>query len=182
MCHLAGGQLQVDGGDYQGLSMPRMQISHSSIANWMVWAPGRRASSALPRLRPPLHGRRRRSHGRKAQGDAQGWVSAERFETPLVGGAARLWRRGGNPPAPTFPQRGKRERGDSNSLLPQAIFCPAHLCRQLLASTQMPEFPLLLHPALLSFPRADARGPLKQRRDLRSGLGRADFCERLGAS
>src|ERR1035437_3815055 len=38
-------------------------------------------------------------------------VSAERFETPLVGGAARLWRRGGNPPAPAFPRRGKRERG-----------------------------------------------------------------------
>jgi hypothetical protein len=38
-------------------------------------------------------------------------VSAERFETPLVGGAARFWRRGGNPPAPAFPQRGKRERG-----------------------------------------------------------------------
>src|ERR1035441_1307746 len=38
-------------------------------------------------------------------------VSAERFETPLVGGAAWFWRRGGNPPAPACPRRGKRERG-----------------------------------------------------------------------
>ena len=43
-------------------------------------------------------------------------VSAERFETPFVGGAACLWRRGGNPPAPAFPRRGKRERGRSNFL------------------------------------------------------------------
>ena len=42
---------------------------------------------------------------------------------PLVGGAARFWRRGGNPPAPAFPRRGKRERGRPNSLLPQAIAC-----------------------------------------------------------
>ena len=53
---------------------------------------------------------------------------------PLVGGAAAsmrdsvfCWRaacqrRGGNPPAPAFPRRGKRERGRSNSLLPQANF------------------------------------------------------------
>src|SRR6266508_2408159 len=38
-------------------------------------------------------------------------VSAERFETPLGGVAARLGGRGGNPPAPAFPRRGKRERG-----------------------------------------------------------------------
>jgi len=55
-------------------------------------------------------------------------VSAERFETPLAGGAAApmrasafCWRaacqrRGGNPPAPAFPWRGKRERGGSNFL------------------------------------------------------------------
>ena len=55
-------------------------------------------------------------------------VSAERFETPLAGGAAALmcasafcWhtacqRRGGNPPAPAFPRRGKRERGSSDFL------------------------------------------------------------------
>jgi hypothetical protein len=55
-------------------------------------------------------------------------VSAERFETPLAGGAAAsmcasafCWhtacqRRGGNPPAPAFPRRGKRERGSSNFL------------------------------------------------------------------
>jgi hypothetical protein len=52
-------------------------------------------------------------------------VSAECFETPLAGGAAAsmcasafCWRaacqrRGGNPPAPAFPRRGKRERGSS---------------------------------------------------------------------
>src|SRR2546425_13137462 len=49
-------------------------------------------------------------------------VSAERFETPLVGGAACCWRRGGNPPAPAFPRRGKRERGRSN-LLAAAGLC-----------------------------------------------------------
>jgi hypothetical protein len=55
-------------------------------------------------------------------------VSAERFETPLAGGAAAsmcasavCWRaacqrRGGNPPAPAFPRRGKRERGSSDFL------------------------------------------------------------------
>src|SRR6516164_4509228 len=55
-------------------------------------------------------------------------VSAERFETPLAGGAAAsmcasafCWRtacqrRGGNPPAPAFPRRGKRERGSSGFL------------------------------------------------------------------
>jgi len=46
---------------------------------------------------------------------------------PLVGGAARFWRRGGNPPAPAFPRRGKRERGRPNSLLPQAIACASRL-------------------------------------------------------
>src|SRR6266851_3195556 len=48
------------------------------------------------------------------QGGCTRGVSAERLETPLVGGAARFWRRGGNPPAPAFPHRGKRERGESN--------------------------------------------------------------------
>ena len=55
-------------------------------------------------------------------------VSAERFETPLAGGAAASmcasafgWhiacqRCGGNPPAPAFPRRGKRERGRSDFL------------------------------------------------------------------
>jgi hypothetical protein len=53
-------------------------------------------------------------------------VSAERFETPLAGGAAApmrasafCWRAacqrlGGNPPAPAFPRWGKRERGRSD--------------------------------------------------------------------
>src|SRR5262249_3956781 len=53
------------------------------------------------------------------RGDAQGGA-AERFETPLVGGAARLLRRGRNLPAPAFPRRGNLERGRPNSLLPQA--------------------------------------------------------------
>ena len=51
-------------------------------------------------------------------------VSAERFETPLAGGAAAAmcasavcWRaacqrRGGNPPAPAFPQRGETGKGE----------------------------------------------------------------------
>ena len=55
-------------------------------------------------------------------------VSAERFETPLAGGAAASMcasafcrhtacqRRGGNPPGPAFPRRGKRERGSSDVL------------------------------------------------------------------
>ena len=55
-------------------------------------------------------------------------VSAERLETPLAGGAAASMcasafcrhtacqRRGGNPPAPAFPRRGKRERGSSDVL------------------------------------------------------------------
>src|SRR5215468_3829946 len=54
--------------------------------------------------------------------------SAERFELPLRGeprhrwvpaffaGAQRGQRRGGNPPAPAFPWRGKRERGRSDIL------------------------------------------------------------------
>jgi hypothetical protein len=68
-----------------------------------------------------------RPRWRPSGGCARG-VSAERFETPLVGGAAApmrasafCWRAacqrlGGNPPAPAFPQRGKRERGSSDFL------------------------------------------------------------------
>ena len=60
-------------------------------------------------------------------------VSAERFETPLAGGAAAsmcasavCWRtacqrRGGNPPAPAFPRRGNGKEGVQTSLLPQAV-------------------------------------------------------------
>ena len=70
---------------------------------------------------------RTRPRWRPSGGCARG-VSAERFETPLAGGAAALmcasafcWhtacqRRGGNPPAPAFPRRGKRERGSSDFL------------------------------------------------------------------
>src|ERR1035437_8611692 len=74
--------------------------------------------------------------------------SAERFETPLVGGAARLWRRGGNPPAPAFPRRGKRERGGFKSLAaagdPPAGYPEVALHRsppQVLIATRKPEFP-----------------------------------------
>ena len=68
-----------------------------------------------------------RPRWRPSGGCARG-VSAERFETPLAGGAAALmcasafcWRtacqrRGGNPPAPAFPRMGKRERGSSDFL------------------------------------------------------------------
>src|SRR5437762_1274457 len=86
---------------------------------------------------------------RPAEGGCRREVSAERFETPLVGRAACFWRRGGNPPAPAFPRRGKRERGRSN-LLAAAGIClritPEY--RQLtpspqaLTATQKPEFPL----------------------------------------
>src|SRR6266704_1507682 len=87
---------------------------------------------------------------RPAEGGCTRGVSAERFETPLVGGAARFWRRGGNPPAPAFPRRGKRERGSQNSLLPQAIAsallrqesASTRLPPQVLTATRKPEFPL----------------------------------------
>src|ERR1700692_1577865 len=46
--------------------------------------------------------------------------SAERFETPLVGGAARSWRLGGNPPTPAFPRRGQRGRGRVKFRAPHA--------------------------------------------------------------
>src|SRR5882724_6971803 len=58
---------------------------------------------------------------RPAEGGCTRGVSAERFETPLVGRAACFWRRGGNPPAPAFPRRGKRERGRSNLLAAAGI-------------------------------------------------------------
>src|ERR1035438_1416420 len=81
-------------------------------------------------------------------GDAQGGFQRSVLKPPLVGGAARFWRRGGNPPAPAFPRRGKRERGRSNFLAAAGIclrFTPG--CRpprtlsQVLTATQKPEFP-----------------------------------------
>ena len=42
-----------------------------------------------------------------------------RGRSPLVGGAAAVWRRGGNAPAPAFPFGGNG-KGDAASLLPQA--------------------------------------------------------------
>src|SRR5579863_5557224 len=56
-------------------------------------------------------------------------VSAERFETPLVGGAARFWRLGGNPPTPAFPREGETGKG--------AIQIPC--CRRLITSAADPE-------------------------------------------
>src|ERR1700678_3400591 len=51
-----------------------------------------------------------------ARGDAQGGVQRSVLKPPLVGGAARFWRRGGNPPAPVCPRRGKRKRGSTKFL------------------------------------------------------------------
>src|SRR5207245_9497609 len=80
-----------------------------------------------------------------------GWPrggSAERFEAPRVGGAARLWRRGGNLPAPAFPRRGKRERGRFKFLAagqwPRRYARKSACSRlplQVLTATQKPEFP-----------------------------------------
>jgi hypothetical protein len=76
------------------------------------------------RLRPIIGTR----HRWVPSGGCARGVSAERFETPLAGGAAAsmragasCWRaacqrRGGNPPAPAFPRRGKRKRGRSDFL------------------------------------------------------------------
>src|SRR6266478_59085 len=86
---------------------------------------------------------------RPAEGGCTRGVSAERFETPLVGRAACFWRRGGNPPAPAFPRRGKRERGRSNLLAAAGIclritpeYRPLTPSPQALTATQKPEFPL----------------------------------------
>src|SRR5947207_6513726 len=85
---------------------------------------------------------------RPAEGGCTRGVSAERFETPLVGRAACFWRRGGNPPAPAFPRRGKRERGRSNLLAAAGIclritpeYRPLTPSPQALTATQKPEFP-----------------------------------------
>src|SRR6266496_3166949 len=89
-------------------------------------------------------------HGPAKRGGIHKGGSAERFETPLVGGAACFWRRGGNPPAPAFPRRGKRERGRPPSLLPDAIAYPlrpeppsSRPPPQVLTATRKPEFPHL---------------------------------------
>src|SRR6266478_4343297 len=59
-----------------------------------------------------------------AEGGCTRGVSAKRFEPPLVGGAARLWRRGGNPPAPAFPRRGETGKGGT---LPARAYCLPHM-------------------------------------------------------
>ncbi len=88
---------------------------------------------------------------RPAEGGCTRGVSAERFETPLVGRAACFWRRGGNPPAPAFPRRGKRERGRSNLLAAAGIclritpeYRPLTPSPQALTATQKPEFPRMI--------------------------------------
>src|SRR6267142_1539300 len=70
---------------------------------------------------------------------------------PLVGGAARFWRRGGNPPAPAFPRQGETGKGefkfpaaagDSTCALrpiPHAASSP-----QVLVATEKPEVPPIL--------------------------------------
>src|SRR6266568_3013739 len=91
---------------------------------------------------------------RPAEGGCTRGVSAERFETPLVGRAACFWRRGGNPPAPAFPRRGKRERGRSNLLAAAGIclritpeYRPLTPSPQALTATQKPEFPNIFWPS-----------------------------------
>src|SRR2546426_799020 len=66
------------------------------------------------------HWLRGRAAGRR--GGYTGGFLGGRLKPPLGGGAARLWRRGGNPPAPAFPRRGNGKGGASNSLLPQANY------------------------------------------------------------
>src|SRR2546422_3637852 len=101
---------------------------------------------------------------RPAEGGCTRGVSAERFETPLVGRAACFWRRGGNPPAPAFPRRGKRERGRSNLLAAAGIclritpeYRPLTPSPQALTATQKPEFPSFLAMLLSGYPVFRAR-------------------------
>src|SRR5579864_4170611 len=76
-------------------------------------------------------------------------VSAERFETPLVGGAARFWRLGGNPPTPAFPREGETGKGAIQIPCCRRLITSAAapgICRptatpQVLTATQKPEFP-----------------------------------------
>src|ERR1035441_2007675 len=90
-------------------------------------------------------------------------VSAERFETPLVGGAAWFWRRGGNPPAPACPRRGKRERGGiqipcCRRRLPPGLPPEVALRRslpQVFTATRKPEFPFFVPTNLNGFGHAD---------------------------
>ena len=49
-------------------------------------------------------------------------VSAERFETPSCGGSRPLLAAWGEPARPGFPPEGETGKGESNSLLPQAIY------------------------------------------------------------
>src|ERR1017187_9693753 len=131
--HLFGCQSQVHGGHAPGAfdaqdAPVKLTIFH---ADWMA-----------------IHAHGVHSAGQPG-GDAQGGFQRSVLNPPLVGGAARFWRRGGTPPAPAFPRRGKRERGRSNFLAAAGIclrFTPG--CRpprtlsQVLTATQKPEFPV----------------------------------------
>jgi hypothetical protein len=99
-------------------------------------------SSCPVLLASEMSGLRRKVHLRwRPAGDAQGGGS------PLVGGAASMmrasgfgWRaaclrRGGNPPAPAFPRRGKRERGN------QIPRCRRPFCRPVPERRGDSEFP-----------------------------------------
>src|SRR5713226_1269555 len=67
---------------------------------------------------------------------------------PLVGGAARLWRRGGNPPAPAFPPQGETGKGVFKFLAAAghySLLTPESAVSafppQVLVTTSKPEFP-----------------------------------------
>jgi hypothetical protein len=51
--------------------------------------------------------------GRRKRATAQRACALLYGGSPLVGGAAGFWRRGGNPPAPAFPREGETGKGAS---------------------------------------------------------------------
>ena len=76
-------------------------------------------TSRLSRKLPSPAYRARRGCTRGRQPSCGG--SRRTMRASAFGWRAACCRRGGNPPAPACPRRGKRERGRSNSLLPQAF-------------------------------------------------------------
>src|SRR5215469_2752910 len=79
-------------------------------------------ASEMSGLRRKVHRRRKPAGGctRGAAAPLVG-VAASTMRASVLCWRAAGMRRGGNPPAPAFPRRGKRERGRSDSLRPQAI-------------------------------------------------------------
>jgi len=82
----------------------------------------------------------------QGKGGAQGGFFAERFKNPSCGGSRRL-AAGGNPPAPAFTRRGKRDKGAIQIPCAQAQFAydpstglPSWLPQTTQYSTQKPEF------------------------------------------